>query len=214
MISWIFIDLPGHGKTKQNARFSDLIKFLDDLCSPFHLVGYSLGGRVAQKLSHHKNCLSLSLLSSHTLFDKNTYDERRRFEESLKQDLLNLSMKDFLDKFYSSSLFSSLRRRKKVFEKLKLMRENLAQQDLIFGLNELGIENLVSDLPPIPVLALYGMLDLKYQKLYTCLSETVSVVSIPHAGHAIHLENPKHCLATLEKFIGTIEHDLANCGKL
>jgi pimeloyl-ACP methyl ester carboxylesterase len=209
-ISWHLIDLPGHGSSKSDTSINDLMNYLDSLGSPFHLVGYSLGGRVAQFLSHHKNCLSLSLISSHTLFDEKTLQERIIFEDNLKLDLVSHGLERFVQNFYESSLFSSLKRRKRVFESMMIRREGLFLDDLLFALDELSVKKIKSNLPNCPILGLYGMLDRKYQKIYTCLPEQVHVVSIPNSGHAIHLENPKRCLEILETFLYKVENDLAN----
>ena len=65
----ITVDLPGHGDQQQNHKdwpsddslermFSEITK----ACSkPFHLVGYSLGGRLAMKLAHEKPSQVISL---------------------------------------------------------------------------------------------------------------------------------------------------------
>ena len=213
-ISWHAIDLPGHGKTKQEAAFKDLTTYLDNLSSSFHLVGYSLGGRVAQKLASHINCKSLSLLSSHTIFNDQEYLARIEFEKNLLQNLIIQPLDEFLITFYNSPIFASLRHNRSLFEKYIKARLSQDKDDLIFGLNELAMTNIVSDLPNCPILGLYGEFDLKYQKIYTLLPEKVSVVSIDHAGHTIHLENPKSCLKALEKFIGTVEHDMENMRQL
>jgi pimeloyl-ACP methyl ester carboxylesterase len=207
-LSWHLIDLPGFGKTKRSATLCDLIYYLDSLNSPFHLVGYSMGGRVAQKLSHHHNCLSLSVISSHTVLSQQELQERILFEQEQKQALINLPFDQFVDQFYASPLFASLRRKKSSFTSMIKKRKNQDKEDVLFGLDELGIERLSAPLPSCPILALYGMLDLKYQKLYALLPKNICIVSIPHAGHNLCLENPKECLNSLELFIRSIEHDM------
>ena len=209
-LSWHLIDLPGHGKTKQTATLQDLFDYLDELKSPFHLVGYSMGGRVAQKLAHHKNTLSLTLISSQTLFSDAEYLNRIEFEKELTQKLQNLPFKEFVEEFYKSSLFTSLRRRKTLFNAMLTLRQDLDPKDLLYALKELNIEKIISPFPPCPILELYGMCDLKYQKYCNQLPEVVHVVSIAQAGHALCLENPKQSLSLIEKFITRCEHDVAN----
>jgi 2-succinyl-6-hydroxy-2,4-cyclohexadiene-1-carboxylate synthase len=207
VLSWHFIDLPGHGKTKQTATVEDIETYLTNLQGPFHLVGYSLGGRVAQKLASHPQCLSLSLLSSYTLFDKEAYTERRAFEQKLKKDIEELPIETFISNFYNSPLFTSLKHKPKLFEPLLKRRSSLTKKDLLFALEQLTVAKIHSDLPSCPTLGLYGEYDAKYQTIYTKLPPTVTVVSIDNAGHAIHLENPKACLKHLEHFIQAVEYD-------
>lgn len=209
-LSFHLIDLPGHGKTGQNANFESLISYINNLNTPFHLVGYSFGGRVAQKLSSHPHALSLTLMSSHTLFSTEELKIRQEFERQLKTDIIELEIEDFVQNFYNSPLFSSLKRRKRLFETYLMTKYSHSKEDLLFALNEMGIEKVASPLPSIPTLGMYGMLDLKYTKLYTKLPHDVSCVSVPSSGHVIHIENPSFCIKTLEKFIGQVEHELAS----
>lgn len=204
------IDLPGHGKTGQNANLHTLYSYLDNINCPFHLVGYSFGGRIAQKLATHPNALSLTLMSSHTLFSVDELKIRKEFEQKLKDDLQNQEMDTFVANFYSSPLFSSIRRRKRLYESYLMTKSSHKKEDLLFALSEFAIEKILSPLPPIPILGMYGMLDLKYTKLYTQLPKDASVVSVPSSGHVIHMENPSFCIKTLEKFIGQVEDELAS----
>lgn len=205
-LSWHLIDLPGHGKTSASLSLNELEAYLDSLNSPFHLCGYSLGGRVAQKLSTHPQCLSLTLISSDTDFsDPIKRLERIAFEQDLLSKLEQMDLETFLNAWYENPLFSSLKRKKSLFNKTLLQRKLQNKEELLKGLKKLTIEQLQSDIPPIPTLAIYGMFDQKYKKLYGCLNEAIHVVSIPNAGHAIHLENPRQLLLTCETFIRMIE---------
>lgn len=204
------LDLPGHGQSSQRASFESLKTYLDELNSDFHLIGYSFGGRIAQKLSFHPRCLSLTLMSSKTHFSDKERNERLNYENELIQDLNKTDLDHFIDKFYSSSLFSSFKRRKRLFESYLLRRMDLDKQDLIYALKEFSITKLHTSFPSIPILGMYGMLDLKYRHHYSGLNWDISVVSVPSSGHVIHYENPSFCVKTLEKFIGQIENDLAS----
>lgn len=206
-LSWHAIDLPGHGKNILST-IDDVQNYLEALGEPFHLVGYSMGGRLAQKMASHPHCLSLSLLSSHTLFDENQLLERIAFENQLQADLDRLPFKEFLDQFYSSPLFSSIKQKKSLFNRYLLEKQKLNKADLKIALNTLHINHILAPLPLCPILGLYGAFDLKYTKLYSKMPKNVSVVSVPNAGHVVHCENTPFCINILEKFIRDIEHEL------
>lgn len=206
-LSWHAIDLPGHGHNV-GATVDDVYNYLESLNEPFHLVGYSMGGRLAQKMASHPQCLSLSLLSSHTLFDKNELVERICFENKLKIDLENLPFEEFLNQFYASPLFSSIKQKKQLFKRYLLQRQYLNKSNLKTALTTLHINQILSPLPCCPTLGLYGAFDLKYTKLYAKMPEHVSIVSVPHSGHVVHFENAPFCIHILEKFIRDTEHEL------
>jgi pimeloyl-ACP methyl ester carboxylesterase len=209
-LSWHLLDLPGHGKSLQNVDMQTLVDYINKLNSPFHLVGYSFGGRIAQKLASHPSCLSLTLMSSKTFFSDEELSARRDYEKKLIEDLESLPFEEFIASFYASPLFSSLRRRKRLFESYLLRKEDQSKENLMFALKEFSIDKVLSSFPSIPILGLYGMLDLKYAKTYLKLPSQVMCVSVPSSGHVIHLENTSFCLKTLETFIGQVEHELAS----
>jgi len=180
-----------------------LYDYAEALHTPFHCVGYSLGGRVAQKIAHHPACLSLTLISSQTLFTPEEKIEKMNQEALIQARLKKLALSDFFDQWYQAPLFSTLRRNKRLYERTLNRRLKQDPAALILGLQKLSVENLFSPLPRCPILGLYGRFDAKYQNLYTKLPEAIQVVSVEQAGHALHLENPRRCLELIEKFIGT-----------
>jgi len=150
--------------------------------------------------------VSLTLISSDTLFhDEAKKFERLKFEENLIQTLALTDFETFLKNWYDNPLFLSLKKRKTLFEKTFLQRSHQNKEEIIEGFKNLSLEILNSDLPDLPTLAIYGMFDQKYRKLYSLLPQHVNVVSLPNAGHALHLENPSQLILTCEKFVRMIE---------
>ncbi len=161
-------DLPGHGDSPFEPDFSI------DLPS-FHLVGYSMGGRIALQ-KFRNQALSLTLLSVHP--GLKTEKEKR---ERLKSDavwtelLLKLPIDEFLFRWYDQPIFKpfkpdfSMRRIQNVEGLAKaLMHYSLAKQE------HFEIDHGV-----------VGERDVKFRAFYH------HPILIPNAGHMVHLENPK-----------------------
>ncbi|MBU6383352.1 MAG: alpha/beta fold hydrolase [Verrucomicrobia bacterium] len=164
----IGIDLPGHGDSPFEPEWSiDLPQF--------HLVGYSLGGRIALQLFRHR-ARSLTLLSTHP--GLNTLEEKQaRWQSDLEwaRLLLELPIDEFLKRWYDQSIFKpyqpdfATRRNQNVEGVARaLMHYSLAKQE------RLELDGV-----------LVGERDEKFRALYQ------RSIVIPHAGHMIHLENPK-----------------------
>jgi 2-succinyl-6-hydroxy-2,4-cyclohexadiene-1-carboxylate synthase len=167
----IGFDLPGHG----HSPFVE--DFVIDL-PRFHLVGYSLGGRIALGYAkkHPEQVASLTLLSTHPGLTTDVEKvERFANDEKWAKLLLELPIDDFLNRWYDQSLF-------KPFKPEFSMRKghnihNLAKAMLHYSLAKqprYDVEEI-----------LVGVRDEKFRAL--CKRP----ILIENAGHAIHLENPK-----------------------
>ncbi len=170
-VECIGFDLPGHGSSP----------FVEDFhigISHFHLVGYSMGGRIAigYALRHPEQIASLTVMSAHP--GLNTEKERK---ERLKSDqawaklLLELPIEEFLLRWYEQPIFLpfkpdlTLRRHQNVHAlKAALLHYSLGLQP------KYQIEGV-----------LIGERDEKFKALYE------RPIIIPDAGHMVHLENPK-----------------------
>lgn len=177
------VDLPGHGE----APFSSDLKALLPTF-PVHLVGYSMGGRIALQLAekYPEKILSLTLLSAH-LGLKEAEEKKKRLQkdQALSKEILESPIDQFLSRWYDQPLFRTLTLRRD----LKKMRQKQNQVGLAQALSafSLGLQENYSDrLPPLTHL-LVGEFDEAYRSHYQNLPHTV----IPNAGHAIHLEEPK-----------------------
>ncbi len=161
-------DLPGHGKTP----FGVEVAIDEPEC---HLVGYSMGGRLAlQYLQRH--ALSLTLLSVHPgLKSEGEKKARMQSDEAWARVLRETPIDTFLKKWYNQPIFQpykpdfATRREQNV--------EGLAQTLVAFSLakqKRFEIDGV-----------LVGVRDIKFRALYE------HPVVIPNAGHMIHLENPR-----------------------
>lgn len=172
----IALNLPGHNHTPFDPEFViDLPRF--------HLIGYSLGGRIALQQFRHR-AESLTLISTHPGLKTEEEKEKRLKTDAMWADrLLKLPIDEFLDRWYDQSVFKpfrpdlSMRRLHNVQDLARaLMHYSLAKQ------KHFEIDH-----------GIVGERDEKFCALY----ENPTI--IPDAGHMVHLENPKALAQTLCK---------------
>lgn len=145
------IDLPGHGQTQvlDPARgyrmeaiavgLVELLKHLD--FTPCHLMGYSMGGRLALYLVCQDQSLFSSLLlesASPGLATVPEQVQRRHQDEQLALKLeAGVQWSDFLNQWYSQSIFAELRQHPD-FEVLLRSRQDNQPQALAQSLRGMG----------------------------------------------------------------------------
>ncbi len=166
--------------------------------APQFFIGYSMGGRILLNLKLSP-CI---LFSSHPGL-QTEQERQKRWESDLKwiEMLQSKSFSEFLEAWYAQELFVSLKENKRLFETVLQRRK---QQDAALLAQTLTLHSLAHDLPSSPApetLFVYGEKDLKFQHLYLTLPSVVQIKKIEHAGHALHLENPKACSALIRGFI-------------
>ena len=167
----IGLDLPGHG----SAPFVE--EFHIDI-PHFHLIGYSMGGRIAMAYAnkHPERIASLTVISAHPGLNSDEEKRLRWESDRIWADLLfKLPIDDFLVQWYDQPIFKPFRpnlsmRRKQNIPGLAaaLLHYSLAKQPVY------EIEGV-----------LVGERDLKFRALYK------NPILIPNAGHMVHLENPQ-----------------------
>lgn len=164
----IGISLPGHNNTPFTPHFTIPLP-------RFHLIGYSLGGRIAlQKFRHQAE--SLTLISTHPgLHTEEEKKMRLQSDQAWADLLLQLPIDEFLHRWYDQSVFKpfkpdlSMRREHNVQDLAQvLMHYSLAKQE------RFDIDTCI-----------VGERDEKFRALYK------NPIVIPNAGHTVHLENPK-----------------------
>ena len=167
----IAYDLPGHGNSPWTT---EALEFPEE---PFHLIGYSLGGRLAMRfaLKHPERILSLTLLSAHYgLATESEKQNRLQSDEIWAHKLRTLSFDEFLREWYAQAIFTSfVMRRTKQPEALAqaLLHWSLAHQPYYR-------EELLAF--PRPLFIFYGALDTKFKALYQNWSQATE---IPNKGH-------------------------------
>lgn len=169
-------DLPGHGNTPFKVDFTIPIP-------NYHLVGYSMGGRIAlQKFA--KKALSLTLLSVHPgLKTEEEKEKRLKSDKEWANLLLKLPIDEFLLRWYDQPVFKPFK------PDLKMRREQNVQ-DLAKALLEFSLaKQSYFEIDQ----GLIGEFDQKFLSLYK------NPIVIPEAGHMVHLENPKAVAKMIEK---------------
>ena len=119
---WIVPDLRGHGETQvcQGAECTmaacteDLVKLWDALgVEKSHVVGYSMGGRLALHLAATKQdrLLSIVTVGAHAGLEEDAREGRRRGDEALAERIERDGIEAFANYWGSLPLFAGLERR-------------------------------------------------------------------------------------------------------
>ncbi|MCP4141198.1 MAG: 2-succinyl-6-hydroxy-2,4-cyclohexadiene-1-carboxylate synthase [Chloroflexi bacterium] len=212
-------DLPGHGETPLDeepayaAWASALRKALDERnIARTHLVGYSMGGRIALffALTYPEMVDKLVLESANPgIIDPVERAQRAELDDKLAARLRKNGMKYFLEFWYDIPLFDSLSYYPALKKQLRIER---AKQDIE------SIATVLSALSPgrqpelwsrlkeieLQTLLIAGRLDKKYtavtEKALTSISNCQSVI-LSTSGHNTHQENPAAVQSLLDDWL-------------
>lgn len=204
------VDLLGHGQSDAPAdpeRYriqrgvEDLLRLLDRLGAPtFHLLGYSMGGRMALHVAAARPGRVRSLILESTtagLEDPREREERRRQDEALARFIEEEGMEAFVRRWEALPLFASQQRMPEaVRAQLRRQRLDNRPQGLAGSLRGMGtgvMPPLWDRLPQLtmPVLVVAGERDEKYTGIARRLVERLPRAELaiaPGAGHNVHLE--------------------------
>ncbi len=217
-------DFPGHGKTLTEpgyytfpATAQAFIELLDHLdIASTHLLGYSMGGRLALYLAcQWPERFASVVLESASPGLKTAKERRLRVDtdEAIAYKIETLPLSEFLSQWYENALFSSLKSHPKRYQKMLKRRLQNRPADLARALRGLSIgrqPSLWEELEIIrcPLCLLVGEKDQKFvaiaQEIRTlCSRETaVALRIIEGCGHNIHLESPDDYTQQIIAFVG------------
>jgi 2-succinyl-6-hydroxy-2,4-cyclohexadiene-1-carboxylate synthase len=208
----ICIDLPGHGRTpapSDPARgalppvAADIAALLRDLeAAPAHLLGYSMGARLALGIAllHPHAVRSLILESgSPGLATEAERAARRAHDEALAARIEQNGIEAFVDEWERLPLWASQQQLPDhVRQRLRAQRLRTTPSGLAASLRSMGTgaqPSFWDDLPhlTVPALAITGALDEKFtgiarEMCARCPTMTHHIIA--GAGHAPHLERP------------------------
>lgn len=208
----ITLDLVGHGSSDaplDPARYRtemcirDVLAVVDYLqIDSFHLLGYSLGGRVALSVAtNHAQRIRSLIIESATpgLTDPIERRERVLSDEALAELIESEGVEAFVDRWEKLNIFITQRLLPKtVQDELRQQRLRNTPRGLINSLRALstGVMPPVWDKLPrltMPVLLIAGELDKKYVQLANTMYAQIKgarLAVVPGSGHTVHLERP------------------------
>jgi len=225
---WVVPDLRGHGETliapgapcTMDACTSDLELLWDHLgIQRTHLVGYSMGGRLALHVAvrRRERVRSLLTIGAHAGLEEDAREGRRRGDDGLAQRIEQAGLEAFVNYWSGLPLFAGLARRGPSFvAQLRDERMGNTAAGLACSLRGMGageMEPLWDELARVTVPSTFvaGQLDHGYVASARRLAAAVPngrVEIVPRAGHALHRERPEafaRVLAAHLAAIGTSE---------
>ena len=207
---WIVPDLRGHGETQiwhgasctMDACAQDLVKLWDALeVERSHLVGYSMGGRLALHVAARRpdRVLSALTIGAHAGLDPDAREGRRLGDEALAERIEKDGVEAFVNYWGSLPMFAGIQRRGDGYaaqvraERLQNHVAGLACS--LRGMGAGAMEPLWDELAelPFPCTFVAGQLDHGYAASARRLATTVPnsrVEIVSRAGHPVHQERP------------------------
>jgi 2-succinyl-6-hydroxy-2,4-cyclohexadiene-1-carboxylate synthase len=210
---WRFVvpDLRGHGETQlgpgaactMEACAADLEMLWGHLgIDRTHLVGYSMGGRLALHVAARRpeRLLSLLTVGAHAGLEPQAREGRKVGDEALAERIEKDGVEAFVDYWNRLPLFAGLERRGPSFvaqlhaERMKNTVAGLAAS--LRGMGAGVMEPVWDELDRVTVPSTFvaGQLDHGYIASARRLAASVPngrVEIVPRAGHAVHQERPE-----------------------
>lgn len=208
----IRLDFVGHGRSEapsdpfqygMDRCVDQVLALVDGLCArPPHLLGYSMGGRVAlcaATRSPHAFASLLLVGASAGLAGVQARTDRIRADEALADRIESRGLEEFVESWLNLPLFESLSRLgAEALDRAREQRLRNSPHALANSLRGMGTgaqlpvhEHLGRISPPVCLVA--GAEDEKFKTIALDLASTLPRAEthwIPEAGHAAHLENP------------------------
>ena len=207
---WIIPDLRGHGETQiwrgaecsMDACTADLVKLWDALgVERSHLVGYSMGGRLALHVAARRpdRVLSVFTIGAHAGLEEDAREGRRQGDEALAARIEKEGIEAFVNYWGSQPMFAGIERRGPTYaaevraDRLRNHAAGLACS--LRGMGAGAMQPLWDDLAHVefPCTFVAGQLDHGYVASARRLASTVAnsrVEIVPRAGHSVHQERP------------------------
>lgn len=216
----LYVDLPGFGRSKSTGCDYDmetvtdgLNKILDELTlEKVHVLGYSMGGRVALAFGVHHPGRALSLVLESTSPGLKTAEDRqdRIAVDEARAVKITDDYRAFLDEWENMGLF---RTQKDISEEASLrqrmMRESQRPEEVADSLRKYGTGvqpsywDRLSELG-MPVLLIAGERDLKFVSINEEMQKSLPrarLAIVQHAGHNIHLESQEKFDTIISEFL-------------
>jgi 2-succinyl-6-hydroxy-2,4-cyclohexadiene-1-carboxylate synthase len=222
------VDLVGHGRSDAPdaleayamPRCARQVAGVLEVLAPrgAHLLGYSMGGRVALALcaAHPERVKSALLVgASAGIADAGARAERRARDAALADRIEREGLPAFVDAWMALPLFASQRRRLSAAQRAAARAQRLDNRarglaNSLRGMGSGAQEPLHAALAstPTPVCLIAGEEDARFRTIAADLAARLpaaQVQTIPEAGHAAHLENPRAFLSAATHFFDAVE---------
>lgn len=209
-------DLPGHGNsdipTRPNAyAMSEIAPHLRQLIDePCHLLGYSMGGRLALYLAtqYPDKFLSLTLESASPGLKTDTEQtERRQRDNQLADRILAEGISWFVEYWENLTLWDTQTDAQKAYlHQRRLQNDALGLANSLRGMGTGVMPALWGKLNQLtmPTQLIVGAEDSKFARINTemhALIPNVQLHTIPNAGHTVHLEHPDTFATLMSEFL-------------
>lgn len=217
------LDLPGHGDTRvygpdslfdmEHTAAAIIEHLARKSLERVHLVGYSMGGRLALYLAvnYPQWCGQVVIESgSPGLDDRNERAERRAADNDRADRLEREGLDAFIEAWYKQPLFAGLTAQEDEFRQMISRRRRGDPAGLARSLRRMGSgvqPSLWAQLPQVelPVLFIAGANDEKFTTLarrQADLCPTGEHRIIAASGHVPHVEQPAKFTTAVREFIG------------
>ena len=220
----IAVDLVGHGRSPSPddlAPYSveTMAVSVASLASgvgdgPCHVIGYSMGGRVALALAsaHSEICRSLTLISATAgIADAAERAQRRKADQALADRIASRGIGRFVDEWLAQPMWDSLRAslgpkawQASIDQRLRSDATGLANSLRAAGTGSMApLWDRLADLD-VPTLVMCGELDAKFVAIGHEMNDLLpasELVVLASAGHAAHLEAPDACATAIRRHL-------------
>lgn len=212
----VSFDLPGHGQSKTipfNSR-EEFLKLIRESLEPYLemnpiLVGYSFGGRIIQHLLPSLNLKSSVLISS-TITPPLDPKARLQIDNERALEIERNFYPTFLEKWYSASLFCTLKKRENLYTQMIQKRKNECPKSLAHILRLFSPALFSSELDSDhSFLYLAGEKDKKYKAIADEIPKRYPKATVKlcaGASHALHIEDPRFVACAIKNYM-RIHHD-------
>lgn len=207
----IMIDIIGHGKTEVSTDLdryrieemaTDIKCIFEKLAiTKAHVLGYSMGGRLALTFANiYPQCVSSLILESASpgLETEEDRAERRKNDQQLAERILSDGIEAFVERWENIALFESQKRlpweQRMNIHNQRLTNSTRGLANSLLGMGTGSQPSWWDQLEKLkmPVLLITGKLDLKYCKIAERMKKRLpncDWIIINDVGHAIHVED-------------------------
>ena len=225
----IALDLLGHGETNSpidESRYrmeevaNDIREFLDKLeIKSVHLLGYSMGGRLALYFAlHYPTYITSLILESCTPGLPKIEDRiaRKESDENLATFILEKGIPAFVEKWENVPLFHPQKslpaNKQEEIRKGRLMQMPTGLSNSLKGMGTGVQPSLWEDINQItaPTLLICGELDEKFCNIMGKMEKSMKsahLEKVLNAGHAIHVEQEGKFVTIVSGFLNHIEKE-------